>query len=581
MTSGSPGRHSRVRSAAEEPASGRQILNSAAVRRAGIAAGVLMAAGGLAFAVDWSLSSGEVPRGVQVAGIDIGGMDRELAQSRLETVLNQRAAQPLTVQIGDVRTELVPRAAGLSVDWDGTWERIGSQPVNPLTRLASFFTTRTVQPAAVIDDAAMSTQLETLRAHDRQPVEGGVVFEDARPVPVQPVPGRVLDVPAARVALAEHWADGPVLELPAVETLATVRAEAVDRALREKAAPAVAAPITFTGKGGNAVLEPAQIAGALSFQPDGEGGLKLSYNSEALIAALEPQLKPTEVEPKDATFNLSGGRPTVVPAVVGDTITWDKTLESFDTLVVSAGDRSRAVVYEQVKPKLTTEDAEKLGVVQMVGTFTTSGFSGPSGVNIKVVARQVNGAVVKPGETFSLNDFTGPRGVEQGYVESGIIDKGRPSTAVGGGISQFATTLYNAAYFAGMEDAGHTEHSYYISRYPAAREATVFDGAIDLKFKNNTPYGVFIETATTDSEVTVRLWSTKTVEVESITGDRTKPTEPQTITLPKGKECIATEGAPGFTTSDTRVIKDIRTGKEISRTTRTVKYDPIPVVKCE
>ncbi|WP_244976070.1 VanW family protein [Nocardia huaxiensis] len=581
MTSGSPGRHARERQPDRNSAPAQQFLNSTAARRAGIAAGVLMAAGGLAFAADWSLSSGHVPRGVQVAGIDIGGLERAQAQTRLETELNQRVAQPLTVQIGDVQATLVPRDAGLSVDWDGTWERIGSQPVNPLTRLASFFSTRNVEPAAVIADSAMTAQLDALRAHDRQPVEGGIVFEDARPVGVYPVPGRVLDVPAARTVLSEHWADGSVLELPAVETQAQVTQAAVDRTLREVAQPAVRAAVTFTGKGGNGVLEPAQIAAALTFAPDGQGGLAASYNNDALIAALKPQLHSTEIEPKDATFNVSGTRATVVPSVVGDTIKWDKTLEGLPALLLSPSDRSKTVVYEQVKPKLVTEDAEKLGVTQVVGSFTTSGFSGPSGVNIRTVAQKVDGAVVKPGDTFSLNDFTGPRGVEQGYVESGIINNGRPSTAVGGGISQFATTLYNAAYFAGMEDAGHTEHSYYISRYPAAREATVFDGAIDLKFRNNTPYGVFIETVTTGSDVTVRLWSTKTVEVESITGDRTKPTDPKEITLPKGKECIASEGAPGFTTSDTRVIRDSKSGKEISRTTRTVKYDPIPVVKCE
>jgi hypothetical protein len=81
--------------------------------------------------------------------------------------------------------------------------------------------------------------------------------------------------------------------------------------------------------------------------------------------------------------------------------------------------------------------------------------------------------------------------------------------------------------------------------------------------------------------VTVRIWGTKTVNVESITGDKTKPTEPETITLPAGDDCIASTGAPGFTISDTRVITDINTGAEVSRHTRTVKYDPVPEVKCE
>lgn len=559
----------------------QRLLNSSAARRVGIAAGVLMAAAGIGYVVDWSLSSGHVPRGTQVAGVDIGGMDRSAARARLQAALDQRVAQPLTVRTGDITVDLVPRDAGLSVDWDGTWARIGGQPKNPFTRLGSFFTTRELEPAATIDAAALDRELAALRAHDRQPVEGGIVFDGARPVPVRPISGRVLDVPAARTTLSEHWADGSILELPVVETQPHVRADAVDRALKQAAEPAVSAPVTFTGQGGDATLEPDRIAAALSFRANDQGGLDLSTDAEALTAALAPQLQSTEIPPQDAGFDLSGSRATVKPAVVGRLVDWAKTLEGLPAVLVSPTNRSKAVVYQQVQPKLSTEDADKFGIVQPVGSFTTGGFSGPSGVNIRVIARKVDGAVVRPGETFSLNDFTGPRGTAEGYVESGIINNGRPSTAVGGGISQFATTLYNAAYFAGLEDAGHTEHSYYISRYPAAREATVFDGAIDLKFRNNTPYGIVIDTVADDSSITVRLWSTKTVEVESITGDRTKPTEPKTVTLPKGKDCIASSGAPGFTTSDTRVIRDAKTGKEISRHTRTVKYDPVPVVTCE
>ncbi|MFJ4658630.1 VanW family protein [Nocardia sp. NPDC088792] len=557
------------------------LMRSATARRTAIAAGVLIAAGGVAYAVDLSLTSGQIARGVQVAGIDIGGLDRTAARARLESALGRRVTQPFAVRIGDATEQVVARDAGLAVDWDGTWDRVGGQPVNPFTRLRSFTGTRNVAPATTIDDAAMERQLRTLSAHDHEPVEGGVVFEDARPVAVRPAPGRVLDAVPARTALADNWAMGGTLELPVVETQPQVRADAVDTALRTLAEPAVAAPVTFTGKDGAATLDPAQLANALSFHPDGRGGLALSYNTEALVTALEPQLRGTEVEPRDASFDLSSGRPTVVPAVVGDTIDWTKTLDGLPAVLVSRGERAQAVVYQQRQPALSTADADKLGVAEPIASFTTGGFSGPSGVNIRTVARKVNGAVVRPGETFSLNDFTGTRGVEQGYVESGIINNGRPAVAVGGGISQFATTLYNAAYFAGLEDAGHTEHSYYISRYPAAREATVFDGAIDLKFKNNTPYGVVIQALADDSEVTVRMWSTKTVEVESITGDRGKTTQPNTVTLPKGKNCIASGGAPGFTTSDTRVIRDARTGKELSRHTRTVKYDPIPIVRCE
>ncbi|MFE3753750.1 VanW family protein [Nocardia tengchongensis] len=559
----------------------RQFLTSKTGRRAGIAAGVLVAASGVGYLVDLSLTSGQLPRGTQVAGIDVGGQDRAAARARLEPALDQRAAQPLTVRTGDTTASVTPRTAGIGVDWDGTWERVGGQPVNPFTRLASFFTTRRVEPAVTVDIAAMDRQLEALRANDRRPVEGGIAFEGAQPVAVRPVPGLTLDAAAARTVLTENWSDGSALELPMVQTPAKVSADSVDRTLQLVAEPAVRAPITFSGQGGDATVEPEQIASALSFYPDGQGGLSLSINHDALIAVLAPQLQATETKPQDASFDLTGTRPSVRPAVAGLLIDWDKTMEGLPAVLTSPGMRVKPVAYKEVQPKLSTEDAGKLGITEVVGSFTTGGFSGPSGVNIGVVARQVNGALVRPGETFSLNGFTGTRGLAEGYVESGIINNGRPANAVGGGISQFATTLYNAAYFAGLEDAGHTEHSYYISRYPAAREATVFDGAIDLKFRNNTPYGVIIDASADNSNVTVRMWSTKTVEVESITGNRTKYTDPQTITLPAGKDCVPSSGGTGFTTSDTRVIRDAKSGKQISRNTRTVKYDPIPVVRCQ
>ncbi|WP_336086230.1 VanW family protein [Nocardia sp. SSK8] len=551
------------------------------VKRIGIAVGAVLAVGTAAYLADLALSAGEVPRGTVVAGVDVGGMDKAEADALLHDELGPRVEQPLAVRIGDVQSSMVPATAGLQVDWDGTWDAVGDQPLNPFSRLVSVFGSREVQVASTVDAAALDAQLAQFRTHDNPTVEGTVRFDGGTPVAVAPVPGRVLDTEAARTEITAHWAEGNPLDLPVVAAPVAVRIEAVQAALQEIATPAVAAPIILSGKDIRAELTPEQIASVLSFVPDGNGGLAPKIDNEAVIAALAPQLAPSEIEPKDATFTVGAGKPTVVPAIVGEKVDWAKTLEQLPALLSLTGERTAPVVYERIEPKLTTEAAEGLGVTEMIGEFTTGGFSGPSGVNIRTVAAKVDGAVVKPGDTFSLNEFTGPRTAAEGYVESGIIDKGRPSTAVGGGISQFATTLYNAAYFAGMEDAGHTEHSYYISRYPAAREATVFDGAIDLAFRNNYETGVYIQTVATGSDITVRLWGTKTVSVESITGEKTKPTEPTEITLPKGKDCIATEGAPGFTISDTRVITDQKTGAQVSRHTRTVKYDPIPVVKCE
>lgn len=547
----------------------------------GAAAGVL-AVGAAWYVIDLAASSGQVPRGVTVAGVAVGGQSHADAEATLRAAIDPRAQQAVTVRAGDVTTELVPAEAGLAVDWEATVDRVGSQPLNPITRLASYFTHQEVGVTSTRDDAALSAAVEGLRPRvDRAPVEGTVVFEGVTPVGVAPQAGQALDAGAAADALADGWAAVDGVEVPVTVAAVTVTQSGVDRALNDVATPAVAADLTVTGRDDKkAVLARDQIGTVLSFAPDGDGGLAPQFDVDAAAGVLGPQLVGTEVAPKDASFTLASGSPTVVPAVAGEMIEWHKTLESLPTLLAQSGPRTVAAVYEPKQPALTTEAANKLGITEVIGEFTSGGFEYASGVNIRLAASEIDGALVKPGATFSLNGHTGPRGTAEGYVASGIINHGRPDRAVGGGISQLATTLYNASYFAGMEDVDHTEHSYYISRYPEAREATVFEGAIDLKFKNDTDTGVLIQTIGTSSDITVRLWGTKRVDVESITGDRYAATSPNTITLPAGSDCIASGGAQGFTTSDTRVITDAATGAELSRNTRTVKYDPVPIVRC-
>ncbi|CAM3041381.1 VanW family protein [Skermania piniformis] len=535
----------------------------------------------LVYVLDLVLSGGHMPRGVTVAGVDVGGRSRADAEAQLRTALLERSTRPIDVRAGDVTAQIVPKGAGLDIDWPATLDRVGAQSWNPITRATSWFRRTEVGFVPSVDDAALTAALREVTTQvDRQPVEGNIVFDGARPVAVAPVPGQELDLAAARDRLARHWVDGTPVDLPVRTTAVQVNAAAVERAMQTVAEPAVQSDVVFTGKQGRrAVLSPTDVPRVLSFAAVGDQ-LEPRYDKNAATALLAPQLAPSEVAPKDATVDVSGGVPRVVPAVVGDRVEWATTLDALPGLLAAPVVRTAAATYKPVPPKIGTEQAQGLGIREVIGQFTTSGFAAASGVNIRAVAAQVNGALVLPGDTFSLNGYTGPRGAAQGYVESGIIDHGRPAKAIGGGVSQFATTLYNAAYFAGLEDVTHTEHSYYISRYPEAREATVFEGAIDLQFRNNTQHGIVIQAAASDSDVTVRIWGTKTVDVESITGNRYAETEPTSLTLPKGDDCIPSAGAPGFTTSNTRVITDHATGGEVYRHTRTVKYDPVPIVKC-
>jgi vancomycin resistance protein YoaR len=156
-----------------------------------------------------------------------------------------------------------------------------------------------------------------------------------------------------------------------------------------------------------------------------------------------------------------------------------------------------------------------LGVKEVVGEFTTNHACCANRVtNIHRIADIIRGVVIGPGERFSVNDYVGDRTREKGFLPAGSIHQGHYTDDVGGGISQFATTLFNAAFFAGLELDDYQSHTIYISRYPYGREATLNYPDVDLAIVNNTPYAVMIWTEYTDTSITVKLYSTHFWDVE-------------------------------------------------------------------
>lgn len=539
----------------------------------------------IVLAADTIATHGHSPRGARISDVSVSNLNRTDVATAVDGLAPTIAA-PIHIRTSSGSATFSAQELGLTFDAAATVDRTMKQPRNLWHRFLALLGRKTqIVPAITVNDAAFNTALDAKRTVlERAAVEGGAHFvtegHSTTPVGDLPSGGMRINRTAAKDIVTSNWLHANVIDLPMEAFSPTVSADKVQETVQGAAKTYVSKPVQLNGNGASVTLSPAELGSISTFGPDGRGGLKPIVDGEKLSAVAGAKLRKSEAKPVGATFDLGSGKPRVVPSRDGRTVDWVKTGEQ---LAAGAIDPSRKaqVAYTEVKPGIDTAKAKSLGVVEPVSDFTTGGFTSASGENIRLVAQEVNGAIVLPGAKFSLNNFTGPRGKAQGYVDSTIINHGRPAKAVGGGISQFATTLYNASYFAGLEDVTHTEHNYYISRYPEAREATVFEGAIDLVFKNNTPHGIYIETQWTSSSVMVRFWSTKTVEVQSITGERTAYTDPQKIELPKGDDCMASAGHKGFTTSNTRVVTDLKTGAERSRHTRTVKYDPEPNVICK
>nr|WP_224400214.1 VanW family protein [Corynebacterium poyangense] len=529
----------------------------------------------------WLANKDRVPRGVSIAGVEIGGMRPTAAEDTLKAELGPRVNDPVQVRAGEKTATVVASDAGVQPDWGASVESAGQVSINPFRLIYGYFADIDLPMSSTIDEPKMAAELERLSQELRiDPVNGGVEIQGGHVITHDAHEGQDIDREDLGIELSTRWLQPGGIEASLLDTEPMITQKEVERVAQGPAAKAVSAPLTAVGRDDVRGVLPAERMGeVISFTPDEPSKeLKTQVNADNLRGILAEGLKASEQPKKNASIDFSDGGRRIIPHQDGVVVDWEESLKDVEQRITANKDREFAVQYKDEPATFTTEMAENATFDDVVGEFTTGGFSGPSGQNIALVARTVNGAMVAPGDTFSLNSYTGPRGAAQGYVKSGIILNGRADNAVGGGISQFATTLFNAAYFAGMEDVAHTPHSYYISRYPAGREATVFEGAIDLQFKNTSPYPVRIDTSVDSGSVTVRLMGVKTVNVESINGGRWAPTQPKEMRI-SGEGCVASSGAPGFTTSDTRIVRDLA-GNEIGRNTTTTVYDPEPIVRC-
>jgi vancomycin resistance protein YoaR len=158
-------------------------------------------------------------------------------------------------------------------------------------------------------------------------------------------------------------------------------------------------------------------------------------------------------------------------------------------------------------PQLSTEAAEHAGIASLMGSYTTRhACCQPRVDNIHHIADLLDGVLVNPGETFSVNQLVGPRTIKNGFRPAPSIEDGDMVDTVGGGVSQFATTLFNALFYGGYDILERQPHSYWFTRYPMGYDATLSYPHPDIVFKNDTEAGALIKTSYTDTTITVKVY---------------------------------------------------------------------------
>lgn len=564
--------------AREESNAGRAVLAAVVLGLLGLFAGVGFVVTGL-----------KMPVHATVGGIDVSGLDPTVAEAKVAAALGSRSAVPITVVGGGRSFVLQPARTGLGVDVEASVRGAGGfHSFNPL-RALRLVTGEVNAPLVVVaDDAKLSAAVENIAAAlDNPPVEPRVTFKGTEPVVRKPQSGTVVDREAAAKAIREAYLVKDRIVLPVTGAKPAVGQAALDVAMKRIVEPAISGPVTVHVADQEISLPVSAYAPALSVRVVGVA-LRPHLDPNLLAGPLTSATTGLAKEAVDASFVIEDGKPVIKPAKPGVGLRpQEMAVKLIPAITQSGSARSVTVDSKVVPPKFTTADAEALNIREKVSEFVTYfPYARYRNTNQSRAASLINGTILKPGDTFSLNNRVGERSKDNGFVKGIVIGEGATFVEqYGGAVSQVATTVYNAAFFAGLEDVEHHPHTFYIGRYPLGREATVWWGKLDLRFKNTLSNGVLIRawvvkgSDTRRGEMHVEMWGTKEWDISSSISDRYNEREP-------GKryndtdECIEQDPMEGFDLDVTRIFR--KPGStEVEKTDVThVSYVPSDEVIC-
>ena len=527
-----------------------------------------------------SRQDSEIRQGAVVAGVDIGGLEPEEAVTALEPVVQEVAETiielHIELQFQDQIITVTAQELGISLDAERTLAEADSPPppvVRPAAWLFDLFASRDVSPVVTTDLGTLANTVDPYTDPETPRIE--LVDGAFRPVLSTDVPVPDMELLAERLeaAVQSNLGGRAVVEVPirGMEPADPI-AVALATALADRANSITAGGVSL------------QLEGTAETFSIGELALRqfivLVGEQHNTYVTLDGRLRDTlaslfvgiGAEGISATLGLDeAGNVTITDGSPGFKCCHETALGALLTGMVEGHEVITLPATPAPHPR-GREWAESLGISEVVGEFTTNFKASQDRViNIARISELTRGAIIEPGQRFSVNEYVGLRTMHKGFVPAGMILNGVFVDSVGGGVSQYATTLFNAVFFAGLDFISYQSHTIYLSRYPYGREATISYPAPDLVFENNTPYGVMLWPTTTDTSITVKIYSTPWVVSEQtgqttrsvgtsctrVTTERTRTymedgrTETDTVWAQYRPEGIRCDGSPSVTTTTT------------------------------
>jgi vancomycin resistance protein YoaR len=310
----------------------------------------------------------------------------------------------------------------------------------------------------------------------------------------------------------------PVLVLEVVDDAPLIARESIEQA-RQQITHLLSAPVALLGPTGQSrSLSPKELREMLDSHLDAQNRtFEVRLSVEKMRAKMRAFLAEVERPARDAGFELLRGQtPRILPSETGSALDEAEVVRRLWT-ATRTPQREVQVPLRVTEPKLSTAQAEGLHIKELVASFITRhACCQPRVDNIHTAAARLDNTVVAPGEKFSLNAILGPRSPSTGYKSAPTIVRGEMEDVYGGGISQLATTLFNAALRGGYKIVQRQPHSIYFTRYPEGHEATVSYPEPDLIFENDSAAGLLIKTEYTGAFIKVLIYGDTQGRVVSI-----------------------------------------------------------------
>jgi vancomycin resistance protein YoaR len=518
---------------------------------------------GLAFAGSRQV----LAEGTHVAGVDVGGLTQREAVLALERKFSKVASDPVTFVAGEESFSFGANQLGVEPDWQAgvaAARRAGDGfgPIRGFRRLHTRVFGAEVLPRLAVSDAALDYALDQIAARvDRRPRNAALVRRGLRIATVSDRAGARVD--------REHAARTIVRALGSIErnggavTLAVVAAEPKVTAgelapVARLARIAVSGPVTLRGANRTWRVPRWRIARLLELPKAGETRLAIGgREANEYFRALGERVGKT---PVDAEFVVSGETVGIIPSSNGTELDVNRTSRALLRASTSPTNRLAKLTIVQAVPEITTAEAQAMGIDRRMASYKTwNSGTWDRITNLRLGVTLLDGTLVEPGGTFSLNDAIGERTAERGFRSAPVIIGTRYEEEIGGGTSQVATTVFNSAWEAGVEITERNPHSLYISRYPTGRDATVYWPSLDLTFQNDTKSWILVKGFVEADGISVALYGGENRRVESSEGKLTitgivPVKHVKDATMPKGEELVEQEGSAPSRTSVTRTI---------------------------